>query len=69
MMNEITFFTVVAKMREAQRKFFLTRNKDWLIESKRLEKIVDAEILARTKWYDVGALKIAYAPYDKIYST
>lgn len=42
-MTEIEFFSVVAKMRQAQKKFFAARSNDpakseWLKESKRLEK-------------------------------
>lgn len=38
------FFDKVASMRQAQRDYFKTRDKDTLIRSKQLEKEVDDEI-------------------------
>lgn len=38
------FFEKVAEMRQAQRDYFKTRDKDTLINSKKLEKEVDDEI-------------------------
>lgn len=38
------FFDKVAAMRQAQRDYFKTRDKDTLIRSKQLEKEVDDEI-------------------------
>ena len=43
-MNAREFFDIVAKMRHAQKQYFATRSIEWLIESKDLEKKVDAEI-------------------------
>jgi len=43
-MNAKDFFTLVADMRQQQRDYFRTRNPRTLAESKRLEKLVDAEI-------------------------
>ena len=43
-MNAREFFDTVAKMRHAQKQYFKTRLAEWLIESKDLEKKVDAEI-------------------------
>lgn len=43
-MNAKDFFDLVVKMRQAQRKYFKTREKDWLIASKQYEREVDAEI-------------------------
>ena len=43
-MNAREFFDTVAKMRHAQDQYFKTRSKEWLIESKGLEKKVDDEI-------------------------
>ncbi len=43
-MNAREFFDIVAKMRHAQKQYFKTRLAEWLIESKGLEKKVDAEI-------------------------
>ena len=40
---------ITKKMRHAQRRYFATRNKDVLAESKRLEALVDAVI---SKLYD-----------------
>ena len=38
------FFDLVVSLRQAQRDYFKTRKTDALIESKRLEGLVDAEI-------------------------
>lgn len=38
------FYALVAKMRHAQKGYFKTRSRDWLTESKQLEKQVDDEI-------------------------
>lgn len=38
------FFDLVRRMREAQRGYFLTRSRDLLDKSKRLEREVDIEI-------------------------
>lgn len=43
-MNAREFFDTVARMRHAQKQYFKTRSAEWLIESKDLEKKVDAEI-------------------------
>lgn len=43
-MNAKEFFDTVCAMRAAQKKFFKSRSSFDLQESKRLEKIVDAEI-------------------------
>lgn len=43
-MNAREFFDTVAKMRHAQKQYFKTRSREWLIESKELEKKVDDEI-------------------------
>ena len=43
-MKPIDFFTLVARMREAQRNYFKTRAVCYIEESRRLEKAVDAEI-------------------------
>jgi hypothetical protein len=44
-MNAREFFDKVVEMRNAQKKYFETRDKDVLDEAKRLEKEIDAEIL------------------------
>ena len=41
-MNENEFAELVLKMRTAQRNYFATRNANYLAESKKLEKQVDA---------------------------
>lgn len=38
------FFDLVAAMRQAQKGYFLTRNKELLVHSKELERRVDDEI-------------------------
>lgn len=43
-MDAKSFFLLVSGMRSAQKKYFLTRERHDLYESKRLEKIVDDEI-------------------------
>lgn len=43
-MTSREFFDKVAAMRQAQRDYFKTRDKDTLIRSKMLEKEVDKEI-------------------------
>ena len=43
------FFDKVAAMRQAQRDYFKTRDKEVLIRSKQLEKEVDDEIKRVTK--------------------
>lgn len=72
-MTDIQFFAVIAKMRAAQRKYYSlqathTDKQYWLKESKRLEKIVDAEIARRLKMIDVPLLKEAYLLYSKDYT-
>lgn len=72
-MTDIQFFAVVAKMREAQRKYYSLNathpdKQYWLKEAKRLEKIVDAEIARRLKMIDVPLLKEAYLQYSKDYT-
>ncbi len=47
-MDARTFFNTVSEMREQQDKFFRTKSNAALRESRRLERIVDAEI-ARVK--------------------
>lgn len=72
-MTEIQFFAVVAKMRQAQKKYFALplghpdKNK-WLKESKRLEAIIDAEIKRRVPMIDVNLLKEAYLPFTPDYT-
>lgn len=43
-MNAREFFDKVSAMRQAQRDYFKTRDKEVLIKSKQLEKEVDDEI-------------------------
>lgn len=43
-MNARQFFDLVATMRNAQREYFRTRDKEWLLKSKDLERQVDEEI-------------------------
>ena len=43
-MNARQFFDKVVEMRNAQKKYFETRDKSALDEAKRLEKEIDAEI-------------------------
>lgn len=72
-MTDLQFFAVVAKMRAAQRKYYSLQathpdKQYWLKESKRLEKIVDAEIARRLKMIDATLLKEAYLQYSKDYT-
>lgn len=48
-MNSREFFEKVAEMRKAQRDYFNTRNRYFLIRSRELEKEVDDEIKRVTK--------------------
>lgn len=43
-MNARDFYSLVVEMRQHQRDYFRTRNPRILSESKRLERLVDAEI-------------------------
>lgn len=43
-MDSRMFFQLVSQMRSEQKKFFITRSSSALKESKRLERIIDAEI-------------------------
>ena len=43
------FIINVKMMREAQRNYFATRSREWLTESKRLEKEVDNGLLEIAK--------------------
>ena len=47
----MTFKELVKQMREAQRQYFATRERDWLREAKRLEKQVD-EALSTGNLFD-----------------
>lgn len=73
-MKSIEFFVVVAKMRQAQKKYFTLPfahpdKGKWLNESKRLEGIIDREIQRVTPLKDVTELAVAWAPYDLNCST
>ena len=68
-MSDIEFLSVIAMLRYHQKQYFKTRTKESLNESKRLEGIIDSEIQRRISQEDKGALKLAYAKYDAIYST
>ena len=68
-MSDIEFLSVVAMLRYYQKQYFKTRTSESLKESKRLEGIIDSEIQRRISQEDKGALKLAYAKYDAIYST
>lgn len=68
-MSDIEFLSVLAMLRYYQKQYFKTRTKESLNESKRLEGIIDREIQRRISQEDKGALKLAYAKYDAIYST
>lgn len=46
-MSADEFSRLVSEMRSAQRRYFLTRDKDWLAKSKGLEARVDAELTLR----------------------
>lgn len=48
-MNAKAFFDLVVKMREAQKKYFKTRNIDDLHRAKKLEWQIDSEISRVTK--------------------
>lgn len=50
------FFEKVAAMRQAQRDYFKTRDKEVLIRSKQLEKEVDDEIKRVTNWMPIPPL-------------
>jgi len=63
-MSDIEFLSVIAMLRYNQKKYFKTRTKESLAESKRLEDIIDKEIAKRISKEDKGALKLAYAKYD-----
>lgn len=72
-MTEIQFFAVVAKMREAQRKYYKlpTLHPDkgvYLNESKRLEALIDKEIARRVPLTEVKLLKEAYSTFAKDYT-
>lgn len=43
-MDARQFFTLVSRMRQAQKQYFKTRNNNDLRTSKQLEKEIDAEI-------------------------
>jgi hypothetical protein len=53
------FFDLVVSLRQAQRDYFKTRKTDALIESKRLEGLVDAEIDRVQKILDAKAAQDA----------
>lgn len=53
------FFDLVVSLRQAQREYFKTRKTDALIESKRLEGLVDAEIDRVQKILDAKAAQDA----------
>lgn len=68
-MTNIQFFAVVAKMRQAQQKYFSLPHMHpekgvWLNESKHLEKLVDREIARVVPMVDADELRDAYKPYD-----
>lgn len=72
-MTEIQFFAVVAKMRQAQKKYYSLQQgypdkQTWLKESKRLETLIDAEIKRRVPMIDVELLKDAYSTFAKDYT-
>ena len=48
-MNVNGFVLKVKMMREAQKNYFATRSREWLTESKRLEKEVDNDLLEIAK--------------------
>lgn len=50
-MNMKDFVLKVKMMREAQKKYFATRSREWLTESKRLEKEVDNDLLEIAKMF------------------
>lgn len=49
------FFDIVVEMRKAQQRYFKTRKTNDLIESRRIEKVVDEEIDRVTKILDARA--------------
>ena len=51
-MPEISFVSLVRKMREAQREYFRTRSKDSLMKSKTLEKQVDEALSGQATLFD-----------------
>ena len=53
------FFDLVVSLRQAQREYFKTHKTDALIESKRLEGLVDAEIDRVQKILDAKAAQDA----------
>lgn len=72
-MTEIEFFSVVCKMRQAQKKYFAARTNDpakseWLKESKRLESLIDKEITERLKKINASLLKEAYKRFSPDYN-
>lgn len=71
-MTDMEFFSVVAKMRQSQKKYFATRSNDptkteHLKESKRLGKIIDSEITQRLKNINAATLKEAYRRFAADY--
>lgn len=44
-MNARQFFNLVSQMRATQKEYFRTRSKEVLLQSKRVEKRVDDEII------------------------
>ena len=50
-MNVKDFVLKVKMMREAQKNYFATRSREWLTESKRLEKEVDKGLLEIAKMF------------------
>ena len=58
-MSPRAFFDLVVEMRKAQRVYFKTRKTNDLIESKRLEGLVDAEIDRAFKKLDERAAEEA----------
>jgi hypothetical protein len=50
-MNVKDFVLRVKMMREAQKNYFATRSREWLTESKRLEKEVDNVLLEIAKMF------------------
>ena len=58
-MNPREFFDLVVSLRQAQRDYFKTRKTDVLIERKRLEGLVDAEIDRVQKILDAKAAQDA----------
>ena len=50
-MNVKDFVLSVKMMREAQKNYFATRSREWLTESKRLEKEVDNYLFEIAKMF------------------